>query len=70
MSRPASQAERIAALEVRVGKMIEEQKEINQSLRDLLELRNKGVGAFWLASSLVGTGVVGAVLALIEWIKG
>lgn len=40
--------------------------EVNNKLDDLLALRNKGVGAFWLASSLMGTGV----LSFIYWLFG
>jgi hypothetical protein len=43
--------------------------EINEKLDELIALRNKGIGAFWLASALAGTGIVGALAALWEWIR-
>ena len=62
-----SQAERIAALEVRVGDMQKQQQEINDKLDTLLAMRHKGIGAFWLASALLGTGIVGFIAQLISW---
>jgi hypothetical protein len=60
VSGPGStQAERITALEVQVAAMQKTQLEINDKLDELLTLRNKGIGAFWLASALIGTGFVG-----------
>lgn len=62
-----TQAERIAALEVRVSEMQKTQEETNSKLDDLLAMRNKGIGAFWLASTLLGTGIVGFVVQFIDW---
>lgn len=62
-----TQAERIAALEVRVSEMQKQQNEINDKLDDLLAMRHKGIGAFWLASTLLGTGIVGFVVQFIDW---
>lgn len=64
-----TQAERIAALEVRVSDVQKQQKEINDKLDELLAMRNKGLGAFWLASGLLGTGIVGFFVQLLEWIR-
>jgi hypothetical protein len=61
-----TQAERIAQLEVRVSEMQKQQQEINNKLDDLLAMRNKGVGAFWLASALLGTGIVGFLDVMIR----
>jgi hypothetical protein len=44
--------------------------ELKDKLDDLLELRNKGVGAFWLASGLFGTGVLGVIYSLFGWLRG
>lgn len=62
-----TQAERIAALEVRVLDLLATNQEANQKLDDLLAMRNKGIGAFWLASTLLGTGIVGFIVQLISW---
>lgn len=61
--------ERIAVLEVRMAKVEDQQQQILNKLDELLLFRAKGVGAFWLASALLGTGIVGTVVTLIEWIK-
>lgn len=65
----AAQGERIMALEVRVAEMQVQQREINDKLDTLLAIRNKGLGAFWLASTLLGTGIVGFVVQIISWWK-
>lgn len=62
-----TEVERIAALEVKVDQINEDQKEIKQKLDELLVLRHKGMGAFWLAASLLGSGIVGTILALKDW---
>lgn len=63
-----TQAERIAALEVRVSDVLKNQQEINDKLDDLLAMRNKGIGAFWLASTLLGTGIVSFIIQLMKWL--
>lgn len=62
--------ERIASLETMVSIMRQDQVETNQKLDELLALRYKGVGAFWLASALLGTGIVGSLLTFLTWLKG
>jgi hypothetical protein len=62
--------ERIAKLEERVHGLAKQQTEMNAKLDELLVLRNKGMGAFWLASIIVGTGLVGFVMQAIGWIRG
>ena len=72
--------ERITALEVKVlnlEKMMQSHIDdttkrhdsITGKLDDLLGLRNKGVGAFWLASALAGTGIVSLFFSIIDWFK-
>lgn len=62
-----TQAERITALEVRVTDLLKTQQETNDKLDELLTMRNKGIGAFWLASTLLGTGIVGFIVQFIDW---
>ena len=45
-------------------------KEMNEKLDSLLALRNKGIGAFWLASILTGTGILGTFAAIIQYVRG
>lgn len=61
--------ERIAVLEHRLGTIEVEQKQILSKLDELLVLRNKGMGAFWLAAALFGTGIVGTIISLIQYMK-
>lgn len=72
-----TQVERIAALEVQVAYVRAEQAEISmkqaeisRKLDDLLSMRDKGIGAFWLASALFGTSVLGVVAIFVSWLKG
>lgn len=69
MANPTNitQAERITALEVRVSDLLKTQQETNDKLDELLAMRNKGIGAFWLASTLLGTGIVGFIVQFIDW---
>lgn len=69
-SNNLSQPERITALEVQMQTVIKVQEEMNDKLDELLGLRNKGIGAFWLVSGLAGTGMVGIFFTILEWVKG
>lgn len=62
--------ERITALEVQVSHLLQEQQQMNQKLDELLGLRNKGIGAFWLVSALAGTGIIGISMSLLDWLRG
>ena len=81
--RPAmtSQVERLARVEQQVRALTENFNDhkkdtderfdkIDKKLDDLLALRNKGAGVFWLISSLIGTGIVGALYQFGSWIMG
>jgi hypothetical protein len=57
-----SQVERIAAMEVRLGALEAKVDTMDKKLDDLLALRYKGAGAFWVASVLFGI-VLTAVLS-------
>jgi hypothetical protein len=72
-----TQAERMARMEAELELMkesLDEHKketkenfqELNGKMDQLLALRHKGVGAFWLASSLFGTGL----LSFFYWLLG
>lgn len=69
-----TQGERITALEIQVANLVKvheedskRRQELTNKLDDLLAMRNKGIGAFWLASTLLGTGIVGFIVQLISW---
>jgi hypothetical protein len=72
--------ERIAGMEVEVRELKKafydhksettaSMNELKDKLDELLVLRNKGAGVVWLVSTLVGTGILGAVLQLLQWIR-
>lgn len=65
-----TQAERIASLETRMGVLIAEQAQMNAKLDALLDLRSRGMGAFWLATVIVGTGIIGFISTILDWIRG
>jgi len=68
--REIETAERIAVLELQVKLLQLTVESTNTKLDELLTLRSKGVGAFWLASALFGTGVVGVLTAFVSWVRG
>lgn len=61
---------RLAVLERRVDDLEKKIDGIDKKLDDLLELRSKGMGAFWLASILVGTGLFGFFTTMMSWMGG
>lgn len=61
--------ERVAILESQVSHLSKVNDEILEHTRELIGLRDKGIGAFWLASSLVGTGIAGFITIVLGWFK-
>lgn len=71
-----NQGERIATLEEQVKNLARKVNHLETTISSmdskldaLLALRYKGIGAFWLASTLIGTGIVGLGLQLLNWIR-
>lgn len=62
--------ERIAVLETKVDSLSRTNEDIIQKLDALLHLRSKGIGAFWLTASLMGTGIIGVLATIIDWVRG
>lgn len=62
-----TQAERITALETEMSYVKDELREINAKLDDLLALKYKGAGAFWLATSLFGISFAGLITMVLSW---
>lgn len=54
MSWTPSEAERVKAIEVKQESIEEKVNAMDGKLDELLELKNKGMGAFWLISILMG----------------
>lgn len=42
----------------------------DKKIDELLDLKNRGVGAFWLASLIMGSATVTALLTFVDWLKG
>ena len=61
--------DRVATLEAQVEHLSKTNDEILKHTKELIGLRDKGIGAFWLASSLVGAGIVGFVSLVAGWFK-
>lgn len=59
----SSQLERITAMEVRLRIVEEKISNMDKKLDDLLALKYKGAGAFWLASAMFGI-IFTAVISL------
>ena len=64
-----SDAERIAILETKFEAMEENLKDISQKLDTLLELKSKGLGAFWLVGLIFGSGVLGILVTAFSFFK-
>ena len=63
-----SEFERLAILETQMAANNRQLDAMDGKLDELLALRHKGIGAFWLASALTGTGIIGALSLLWNWI--
>ena len=69
-------AERLTRLEVEMKQVIANQEkfeavctDISTKLDSLSALKYKGAGAFWLASILMGTGIVGLLTHLADYFR-
>jgi hypothetical protein len=61
--------ERIAKLEERVDELSTRMARVEDKLDQLLELKNKGAGAFWLVSLIIGSGIITAVVEALHWFR-
>lgn len=62
-----TQGERIAKLETKVDRIEATVDSMDKKLDDIIAGRNKGLGAFTLAASLMGTGIIGILGRLFGW---
>lgn len=72
-----TQGERLSTLEAQVSHLVRELqetnirfREINDKLAELLALKHKGTGFFWLATTLFGTSLLGVVTSIMSWYRG
>lgn len=47
-----------------------EYQSVSAKLDNLLTLKHKGMGAFWLASTLIASGLIGFVSTFVSWLRG
>lgn len=66
MTRP--EAERLAVLETQMAAQARQLETVLVKLDELGALKNKGFGAFWAAAAIFGTGIVGTMAALFQWL--
>jgi hypothetical protein len=60
---------RLSALEAKYDILIRQNDRMYDRMSQLLELKHKGAGAFWLFSLIAGSGLIGAVSYLVDWLK-
>ena len=63
--RVLEQAERLAVLETKFEQLVADNSLIKKKLDELLELKQKGLGAFWLVGLVVGTGLLGLASTIL-----
>lgn len=69
MTPSTAQAERIRALEVQVADLTTSINSMEGKLDDLLALKNKGAGVFWLFSAIIGSGIIGLIFQVVGYFK-
>lgn len=69
MTTARSTPERLATIETKQKAMEKTIDSMDAKLDDLLALRHKGAGAFMLASALFGTGIIGGISLLWDWLS-
>lgn len=60
--------ERIGRLDERVDELSTRMGRVEDKLDQLLSLKNKGAGAFWLVGLIISSGVLTAVIEVIRWL--
>lgn len=61
--------ERLAVIEHRLSTVESNYKAIDSKLDQIVSLRDRGMGAFWLASALVGIGGLSLISVVVKWLK-
>lgn len=70
MSWTPEEAERVKALEVHQAEQRGMHTEMNEKLDELLALKHKGLGAFWLASIIIGAAFTAALSLFSNFFRG
>lgn len=61
---------KVAILETKYAATEEKLDDVIKKLDSLLELKTKGMGAIGLVSILMGSGIIGLVILVINFFKG
>lgn len=64
-----AEAERVKAVEVKQDDMAVTMASMDSKLDELLTLKNKGLGAFWLASIFIGAAFTGILSFFTSYFK-
>lgn len=59
--------ERVAVLETEFAAVRSELTQIRGQLDELLHLKSQGMGALWLVSLLIGSGVLGVITVVLNF---
>lgn len=70
MTWSTAEAERVRTIEVKQEELASSIASMDAKLDELLALKNKGMGAFWLASILIGAAFTGIVTFVTSWFHG
>lgn len=61
-----TELERITAVETRLTALEDKIDNIDKKLDDLVQLKYKGMGAFWLVGLIISSGVIGLFIKLFH----
>lgn len=70
MSWTTLEAERVKAIEVKQDDVINTVNSVEKKLDDLLELKNKGMGAFWIVSIIMGAAFTALISIISDIFNG
>lgn len=65
-----AEAERVKSVEVKQDDMALTITSMDAKLDELLTLKDKGLGAFWLASILIGAAFTGIIAFVTNFFRG
>lgn len=69
LDRLLSPQERLAILETKFDQISSDNAIIKEKLEELLQLKHKGMGAVWLVSLIIGTGLLGLLSSVVGFIN-
>lgn len=70
MDRETDLGQRVAVLETEWQRTKDDLKEIKEKLDELLQLKSRGIGAIQLVSLIIGSGVIGIIVTVMNLFSG